>query len=916
MQKDVTQGKSYCLTVYSVPCKVTAIGKDNIEYTLLNVSETGQYLFIAPTWKVNISQDDASIVETFNLAGTGKVGGSGSGFDPTYGFLKIIFVDALPPISEAKENTLYFVPKDGSDPDNYNEYIFDPVNKQFELVGQSAIDTTNFAKLSTSNIFLATNTFNEIVTFKKGLKVSESGPVITSNDTTLNLPNTSTPLLKAQSLILNGVSTFNNEIRVPTISGLTSTPIKVTSAANFTSNSDTNFSGNINTPNINVTDLVTIASSKIQTNDLGEFIIGQNIQTPTTANNGAHRFTATDINKTAIALGHKIVKNGTWATGWVILTDRWDFTYNGEAILQVKEPKTDKEAANKLYVDTQINAISQFDPSSDQTISGTWEFTKPLKVTEAQLANEAVSKGYVDTSLSSKANSADVYTKTDCDSKFATKTEVTAIKATADAAAPQSTTYTKTESDGKYATKTEVTAIKTTADAAAPQATTYTKTECDGKFATITSLNTVKATADAAAPQSTTYTKTEVDTSLNTTVKLTGNQTVAGVKTFTDNVKIPSPQANDDAASKEYVDAVVADIPVYNPAEAQTITGAYDFQDGLTRATKSSPLATDIMNKEMSDALYIPKTGNSDIGGIKTFTDGIILADEKQLQLGAGTGALKIHGTGNGKAVIEGSNISELDIAVPVNIQENLQVENLTVDITNRGLVDFITFQNEAASLSNMQFFIDSSTNNIGIKPADSDGGFQVQNNGWLVALSTFQANGSFISQGGATFSQSITVAGTATLNNGISLKNGITFYDNTSLQEAKIIGEYGSPDESAIIFADSASVDYLKFNHHSANKQVLISPQVSGDTIVFPELPESTVTPTNINQFTNKNYVDETIQQNLNTTLEGVIKFVSMTEAEYKALETKSPSTIYHLTDVSMWAIGDQEIVTSNMPA
>ena len=839
MQKDVTQGKSYCLTVYSVPCKVTAIGENNIEYTLLNVSETGQYLFIAPTWKVNISQDDASIVETFNLAGTGKVGGSGSGSDPTYGFLKIIFVDALPPISEAKENTLYFVPKDGSDPDNYNEYIFDPVNKQFELVGQSAIDTTNFAKLSTSNIFLATNIFNEIVTFKKGLKVSESGPVITSNDTTLNLPNTNVSSLTAQTLISNGVSTFNNEIKVSTIAPLSSSPIEVTAPVNFTSNSDTNFSGNINTPNINVTDLVTVASSKIQTNDLGEFIIGQNIQTPTTANNGAHRFTVTDINKTAIALGHKIVKNGRWATGWVIPTDRWDFTYDGEAILQVKEPKTDKEASNKLYVDTSLN---------------------------------------------SKANLADVYTKTDCDGKFATKTEVTAIKATADAAAPQSTTYTKTESDSKYATKIEVAAIKTT--------------------------------ADNAAPQSTTYTKTEVDTSLNTIVKLTGNQTVAGVKTFTDNVKIPLPQANDDAASKEYVDAVVADIPVYNPAEAQTITGAYDFQDGLTRATKNSPLATDIMNKEMSDALYIPKTGNSDIGGIKTFTDGIILADEKQLQLGAGTDALKIHGTGNGKAVIEGSNISELDIAVPVNIQENLQVENLTVDITNRGLVDFITFQNEAASLSNMQFFIDSSTNNIGIKPADSDGGFQVQNNGWLVALSTFQANGSFISQGGATFSQSITVAGTATLNNGISLKNGITFYDNTSVQEAKIIGEYGSPDESAIVFADSASVDYLKFNHHSANKQVQISPQVSGDTIVFPELPESTVTPTNINQFTNKNYVDETIQQNLNTTLEGVIKFVSMTEAEYKALETKSPSTIYHLTDVSMWAIGDQEIVTSNMPA
>lgn len=115
----------------------------------------------------NIPQDDASIVETFNLAGTGKVGGSGSGSDPTYGLLKIIFVDALPPISEAKENTLYFVPKDGAAPDNYDEYIFDPVNQQFELVGQSAIDTSDFAKLSSTNIFLAPNTFNEIITFKR-----------------------------------------------------------------------------------------------------------------------------------------------------------------------------------------------------------------------------------------------------------------------------------------------------------------------------------------------------------------------------------------------------------------------------------------------------------------------------------------------------------------------------------------------------------------------------------------------------------------------------------------------------------------------------------------------------------------------------------------------------------------------------
>lgn len=387
------QGKSYCLTVYSVPCKVTAIGENNIEYTLLNVSETGQYLFIAPTWKVNISQDDASIVETFNLAGISKVGGSGSGSDPTYGFLKIIFVDALPPISETKENTLYFVPKDGSDPDNYNEYIFDPVNKQFELVGQSAIDTTNFAKLSTSNIFLATNTFNEIVTFKKGLKVSESGPVITSNDTTLNLPNTSTPLLKAQSLILNGVSTFNNEIRVSTIAGLTSAPIKVTSAANF------------NKP-IKFNDTIRIETGKIDPGGRGvTWTLGSLIETPTTADNNHHRLCATtDASNIGYIIYHDRVINGVWKKDKIIPANLWDFTWHDEASIKVKTPTKAEYAANKNYVDTQISTISQFDSSSDQTISGTWRFSKPLKITEAQLADEAVSKGYVDEAIQQNLN--------------------------------------------------------------------------------------------------------------------------------------------------------------------------------------------------------------------------------------------------------------------------------------------------------------------------------------------------------------------------------------------------------------------------------------------------------------------------------------------------------------------------------
>jgi hypothetical protein len=143
------------------------------------------------------------------------------------------------------------------------------------------------------------------------------------------------------------------------------------------------------------------------------------------------------------------------------------------------------------------------------------------KITALNLSGTYATKAAlttVETTANAAAPQSTTYTKTVCDNKFsqiawvnsqidakiagqnipttyATITSLNAVKATADAAAPQSTTYTKTECDNKYATKTEVTAIKTTADAAAPQATTYTKTECDGKFALLT----------------TTYTKTESD---------------------------------------------------------------------------------------------------------------------------------------------------------------------------------------------------------------------------------------------------------------------------------------------------------------------------------------------------------------------------------------------------------------------
>ena len=85
---------------------------------------------------------------------------------------------------------------------------------------------------------------------------------------------------------------------------------------------------------------------------------------------------------------------------------------------------------------------------------------------------------------------------------YATKAALMTVETTANAAAPQSTTYTKTECDNKFSHPSWVNSQIDAKIAEQNIPTTY---------ATITSLNAVKATADAAAPQSTTYTKTECD---------------------------------------------------------------------------------------------------------------------------------------------------------------------------------------------------------------------------------------------------------------------------------------------------------------------------------------------------------------------------------------------------------------------
>ena len=160
------------------------------------------------------------------------------------------------------------------------------------------------------------------------------------------------------------------------------------------------------------------------------------------------------------------------------------------------------------------------------------------KITALNLSGTYATKAAlttVETTANAAAPQSTTYTKTECDNKFtqtawvnsqidakiaeqnipttyATITSLNAVKATADAAAPQSTTYTKTECDNKYAPKSTTytkTEVDTSLSSKANSADVYTKTESDNKYATKTEVTAIKTTADAAAPQATTYTKTE-----------------------------------------------------------------------------------------------------------------------------------------------------------------------------------------------------------------------------------------------------------------------------------------------------------------------------------------------------------------------------------------------------------------------
>lgn len=280
------------------------------------------------------------------------------------------------------------------------------------------------------------------------------------------------------------------------------------------------------------------------------------------------------------------------------------------------------------------------------------------KITALNLSGTYATKAAL-TTVEATANAAapqsTTYTKTECDNKFtqtawvnsqidtkiaeqnipttyATITSLNAVKATADAAAPQSTTYTKTECDNKYAPKSTTytkTEVDTSLNSKANSADVYTKTDCDGKFATVASLNVVKTTADNAAPQSTTYTKTEVDTSLSSKA----NSADVYTKTESDNKYATKTEVT---AIKTTADAAAPQATTYTKVECDgkfaLLTTAY------TKAESDNKYAlkTDQSITSTSDKVQICNTSQqvADASAVTVVNGGLIFQTDGKVFIG------------------------------------------------------------------------------------------------------------------------------------------------------------------------------------------------------------------------------------------------------------------------------------------
>lgn len=207
-------------------------------------------------------------------------------------------------------------------------------------------------------------------------------------------------------------------------------------------------------------------------------------------------------------------------------------------------------------------------------------------------------------------------------------------------------------------------------------------------------------------------------------------------------------------------------------------------------------------------------TQDVDVTGTWSFSNvsRLTMKDEAPILLGQGDNALKIHGTGAGKAVIEGGNATKLDVAVPVNLQEPITAQDtLTFDNTTISEPrNSITFNGPNSASARIAQSADGS---LHIGPVKG-GGLSIITNG-VVALSSYAYLKGATFESAVTIGSTITVAGGATFDRGIMVpETAISYFGpKTQVQGTEagglmITGHPGEALETNLVFTKKVSPD------------------------------------------------------------------------------------------------------------
>ncbi|EAC1338692.1 hypothetical protein EID01_04695 [Campylobacter coli] len=274
-----------------------------------------------------------------------------------------------------------------------------------------------------------------------------------------------------------------------------------------------------------------------------------------------------------------------------------------------EEHKQELETKKNEYINKIVAKANEYDianinaqvqakvtKTGDETIAGVKTFSvPPVSATNPTANNQVANKAYVDSVVNAKANANAVVALTGNQTIAGVKTFSSPV------VVPNGTANTHAVNLAQLNTK-------------ANQATTYTKTEVDTR---------VNAKANA-----------------NAVVALTGNQTIAGVKTFSSPVVVPNGTANTHAVNLAQLNTKANQATTYTKTEVDTRVNAKANANAVVTLTGNQTIAgiktfsvppvsatNPTANNQVANKSYVDTVGNSKvalsgnqtIAGVKTF---------------------------------------------------------------------------------------------------------------------------------------------------------------------------------------------------------------------------------------------------------------------------------------------------------